>query len=160
MKSKLMRFIENPTSVVRPLLRTSIGKNMSDEKYISLMYRSKTGRKLNLENPQRFTEKLQWLKLYDRNPEYTRLVDKYEAKKIAEERLGSNHVIPLLGVWDHFSEIDFDKLPDQFVLKTTHDSGGLAVCKDKNRFDMGGGREQALRTFTEQLFLCRSRVAV
>jgi len=91
------------------------------------------GTELDLDNPKTFCEKLQWLKLYNRKPEYTQLVDKYEAKRIAESK--GITVIPSYGVWDSFDEIDFDRLPNQFVLKNTHDSGGYIICKDKASFD-------------------------
>jgi len=88
-----------------------------------------------LETPVTFNEKLQWLKLYDRDPMYTSLVDKYEVKKYIEERLGKGYVINTLGVYNTFDEIDFSKLPNQFVLKCTHDSGGIIICKDKTKLD-------------------------
>ena len=107
---------------------------MPDEEYLRRMYRCQMGRELDLSNPVRFTEKLQWLKLYDRRPEYTLMADKYEAKKIIAERAGERYVIPTLGVWDTFSEIDFDTLPDKFVLKCNHDSGSVIVVQDKAKF--------------------------
>lgn len=99
------------------------------------------GKRLNLKNPQTFNEKLQWLKLYDRNPEYTKMVDKYEVRKYISDKIGEEYLIPLLGVWDSFDEIDFDKLPDQFVLKCTHDSGGLVICRDKSKLDINKARK-------------------
>ncbi len=108
---------------------------MDDRKYIELMYSALMHKELNLDNPQSFNEKLQWLKLYDRRPEYTTMVDKYTAKNYASGIIGKEYIIPTLGVWNHFDEIDFDKLPSQFVLKCTHDSGGLVICRDKRSFD-------------------------
>ena len=100
------------------------------------MYRCRTGRKLNLENPHDFNEKLQWLKLYDRNSLYTTLVDKYAVKEYVTKIIGKEYLIPTLGVWSNVDDIDFDKLPNQFVLKTTHGSGGdVIICKDKSKFD-------------------------
>jgi len=101
----------------------------------------------NLKHPQNFTEKLNWLKLHDRRPLYTKLADKCEVKKYVSEKIGSDKIIPLLGVWDHFDEIDFDQLPDQFVLKCTHDSGGFRICKDKSNFD----QEEARQFFNKEL---------
>jgi len=101
----------------------------------------------NLKHPRNFTEKLNWLKLHDRNPLYTKLADKCEVKKYVEEKIGSDKVIPLLGVWDRFDEIDFNQLPDQFVLKCTHDSGGFRICKDKTNFD----QKEARRFFDKEL---------
>lgn len=106
-----------------------------DEPYLKLMYWAKTGKKLNIDNPITFNEKLQWLKLHDKNPEYSKMVDKYEAKRWVAERIGDEYIIPTLGVWDSFDAIDFEQLPNQFVLKCTHDSGGLVICKNKNTFD-------------------------
>ncbi len=98
------------------------------------------GYKLNLKNPQTFNEKLQWLKLYDRNPAYTQMVDKYAVREYIKNTIGEEYLIPLLGVWDSFDEIDFDALPEQFVLKCNHDSGSVIICKDKNTFDVESAR--------------------
>lgn len=106
-----------------------------DKKYLEMLYKHCVGKKLNLNPPVTFNEKMQWLKLYNRNPEYTMMVDKYEVKKYVAAVIGEQHVIPTLGVWDHFDEIDFDSLPNQFVLKCTHDSGGLIICKDKSKLN-------------------------
>lgn len=110
--------------------------SVPDDKMLKKMFKFSFGRELNLENPQTFNEKLQWLKLYDRKPIYTTMVDKYEAKKYVADIIGEEYVIPTYGVWDKFGDIDFDTLPDQFVLKCTHDSGGLAICRDKSKFDI------------------------
>ena len=110
-------------------------KILPDKLYLQLKYWQHMHKWLNLKNPQNFTEKLQWLKLYDRNPLYTTMVDKYAVKKWAAEKIGDRYIIPTLGVWDKFEDIDFDKLPSQFVLKTTHDSGGVVICRDKKKFD-------------------------
>ncbi len=109
---------------------------LPDFAYISLKYFLRFGKFPNLKNPKTYNEKLQWLKLHDRNPEYTKMVDKYEVREYITEKIGEEYLIPLLGVWDSFDEIDFDKLPDQFVLKCTHDSGGLVICKDKSKLDI------------------------
>ena len=117
-------------------------KYFDDETYLKLMYWAKMGKKLNLKNPITFNEKLQWLKLHDRNPEYSKMVDKYEAKKWVAARIGDEYIIPTLGVWNSFDEIDFDQLPNKFVLKCTHDSGGLVICKDKNSLDKEKARKK------------------
>ena len=106
-----------------------------DEQFIKMKYRHVFGKKINLDNPLSYSEKLNWLKLYDRKPEYSRYVDKLEAKKIAAETIGEEYIIPTIGVWNSFSEIDFDKLPNAFVLKCTHDSGSFILCSDKSKFD-------------------------
>ena len=106
-----------------------------DKKYLELLYKHSLGKKLNLDPPITFNEKMQWLKLYNRNPKYTKMVDKYEAKKYVARIIGEQYIIPTLGVWSCFDEIDFNLLPEQFVLKCTHDSGGLVVCKDKSKLE-------------------------
>lgn len=108
---------------------------MSDEKYLKLLYRVNIGKKLNLENPQTYNEKLQWLKINDRKDIYTEMVDKHLVKDYVKKIIGEEYIIPTLGVWDSFDEINFEKLPEQFVLKCTHDSGGLIICTDKNKLD-------------------------
>jgi len=113
-----------------------------DETYVKKLYHIKFGKDPDLENPKTYSEKLQWLKLHDRNPEYTRMVDKYEAKRYVAEKIGEEYIIPALGVWDHFDDINFDALPNQFVLKCTHDSGGVRICKDKKTFDFEGARKK------------------
>ena len=120
---------------------------LPDDTYLKLIYRLKVGKKLNLDNPQTYTEKIQWLKIHDRKPIYTTMVDKYEAKKYIESIIGSGHTIPTLGIWNTFDEIDFEKLPERFVLKCTHDSGGLVICKDKNKLD----KKEASRKINKSL---------
>lgn len=134
-----MKFIQ---SIVYKLGITGHIKIKSDENYLKMMYFCKFGKKLNLVNPKGFNEKLQWLKLYDHKSEYTALVDKYEAKKTVARYIGEEYIIPTLGVWNSFDEIDFDSLPNQFVLKCTHDSGGLVVCHDKNKLDIKAARKK------------------
>lgn len=101
--------------------------------YIKIQYRNYTGKRLDLRNPQTFNEKLQWLKLYDRNPLYTNLVDKYKVREFISQTIGEEYLIPLLGVWDKFDEIDFGELPNKFVLKPNHTSGDVFICKDKTK---------------------------
>lgn len=112
-----------------------LSRVIPDKMYLKLLYKKCTKSKLNLDNPQTFNEKLQWLKLNDKKDEYTKMVDKYEVKKYVASIIGEEYIIPTIGVYDKFKDIDFDKLPNQFVLKCTHDSGGVAICEDKNKFD-------------------------
>lgn len=128
--------------MLKYLIYKYIIRLIPDSIWIRLQFRRKMGCWPNLKNPKTFNEKLQWLKLYDHNPLYTKLVDKYEAKKIVGEQIGSEYIIPTLGVWDKFDDIDFDKLPNQFVLKCTHDSGGLVICKDKSKLDVDAARKK------------------
>ena len=122
---------------------------LPDEAYLKLKFRLRMGKKLDLKDPKTFNEKLQWLKLYDRKPEYTTMVDKAAAKEYVAEKIGGQYVIPTLGVWETFDDIDFDALPEKFVLKCTHDSGGLVICRDKgsvNREEAREKIEKALKT--------------
>ncbi len=125
---------------------------MDDETYLKLSFRARMGKSLNLKNPQTFSEKLQWLKLYNRQPIYTKLVDKYEVKPIVAKQIGEKYIIPTLGVWDKFDDIDFSELPDQFVLKCTHDSGGLIVVKDKAKLDIDKARTKINRCLAHSFY--------
>lgn len=125
---------------------------MDDVQYLKKEFKLRMGKSLNLENPITFNEKLQWLKLYDHKPIYTTMVDKYEAKKYVAKIIGDEYIIPTYGVWDNFDDIDFDSLPKQFVLKCTHDSGGLVICKDKNTFDKFGAKKKIMRSLKRNYF--------
>lgn len=120
---------------------------LPDKTYLQLYYFAKNKRFINFKNPTTFNEKIQWLKIYDRNPLYTTLVDKVEVKKYVSEKIGNEYIIPTLGVWDNPYDIDFDKLPNQFVLKCNHDSGEVFICKDKACFD----KKYALKKLSQLL---------
>lgn len=131
----LLHFIFcDPRSLVIKLLKR-YGKRMPDTLYLKAMFRLHTGRKLNLKDPQTFSEKLQWLKLYDHNPEYTIMVDKYAVKDYVAGIIGKEYIIPTIGVWSSVEDIDWDILPNKFVLKCNHDSAGLVICTDKTKLD-------------------------
>lgn len=122
---------------------------LPDRFYVSLKYFYRFHKFPNLKNPKTYNEKLQWMKLNDHNELYHTLADKYEVKKYVENLIGSEYVIKTLGVYDSFDEIDFNSLPDRFVLKCTHDSGGLVICKDKSKLDKENARkiiESSLKT--------------
>lgn len=133
--SKLMKYIFDPD--YRFLIASRFGKcrDLPDEEYIRKRFHAAFKYDLDLDNPKTFNEKLQWLKLNDRKDIYTTMVDKYAVKQYVAERIGEEHIIPTLGIWDKFEDIDFDSLPNQFVLKCTHDSGGLSICKDKKTYN-------------------------
>ncbi len=121
--------------------RFGMYKEMSDEAYLKRTFKACFGYVPDLENPRTFNEKLQWLKLHDRKDIYTTMVDKYEAKKYVGHVIGEKYVIPTLGVWDHFDDIDFSKLPMSFVLKCTHDSGSVVLVRDKNHWDKDAAKK-------------------
>lgn len=142
MLKKIIYFLKNDPKRLLIILLAKIAPIFPDKLYLKLLYRISTGRKLDLKKPQTYNEKLQWLKLYNRRKEYSKYVDKYEVKKYIANVLGEEYVIPNIGVWDNFDEIDFTKLPEKFVLKCTHDSGGLIVCRDKNSLDISKAKEK------------------
>jgi hypothetical protein len=126
----------------------------NDETFIKWEYYFRMRKRLNLKNPKTYNEKLQWMKLYDRNPDYVRMVDKSTAKDWVAEKLGTDkYCIPTLGIYDNFEDIDFDVLPNQFVLKTTHDCGGIIICKDKSTFDIAVARDKLNKHLARDYFL-------
>lgn len=129
---KIKRYMTDP--IYRFEVNARI-RPISDEDYLKGVFRLKLGYELNLDYPKTFNEKLQWLKIHDRNPEYTKMVDKYEVKKYVAEKIGNQYIIPTIGVWEHFSDIDFNILPNKFVLKCTHDSGSVVLVHDKKTWE-------------------------
>lgn len=125
---------------------------MEDEQYLKIAYWVRMGKRLNLDNPRTYSEKLQWLKLHDRNPLYTKYVDKYEVKKLVAEKIGIEYIIPTIGVWDKADDVDISSLPDRFVLKCTHDSGGLVICKDKKRFDVNAAKKKLAKCLKHSFY--------
>lgn len=140
--------------IFEALLRRHLLDWMPDAPFLKLAYKSRMGKKLNLQNPQTFNEKLQWLKQYDRRPEYTMMVDKYKVRDYIADKLGEEYLIPLLGVWDDPDEIDFDALPNQFVLKCNHNSGlGMCICKDKSKLDVQKVKEELRKGLKQDYYL-------
>ena len=151
---KIRKLAKNPAVVLKVLLDKDWSRVLSDKTYLQWMYRLKIGQKLNLENPAGLNEKLQWLKLYDRRPEYIVMADKYLVRDYIAEKLGQEHLIPLLGVWDDPDDIDFDALPDQFVLKCNHNSGlGMCICKDKSKLDIAKVKEELRKGLRQDYYL-------
>ena len=139
--SKVIRKIGSKTTLI------------SDEKYIKAYYFCIFKRKIDLQNPSTFNEKLQWLKLYDRKPIYTEMVDKDKAKAFIADKIGWEYVIPTLGVYKDFESIDFDKLPEKFVMKCTHDSGCVIVCKNKSSFDKEDAKKKLEKALKRNFYL-------
>lgn len=120
---------------------------LPDKLYLQIMYFKHFHKFINFKNPISFNEKLQWLKIYDRKPEYTTMVDKHLAKEYVASKIGREYIIPTLGVWEKAEDIDFDALPNQFVLKCNNDSGGIVICKDKSKLN----KEEAIRLLSSRL---------
>ena len=150
--NSIINFLSQPRKIVLGLCSRGFLRFISDEQYLKMRLEDLFGSKPDLENPRTFCEKLQWLKLHDRNPAYTAMVDKYEVKRHVAEKIGEQYIIPTIGVWDSFDEIDFDALPEQFVLKCTHDSGGLVICRDKSNFDMAKARQKINRSLKRNYY--------
>ena len=148
--SKIINIIKNPNILNIKILNSL--KFLSDEIYLKILYRLEFHKKLNLEHPKTFNEKMNWLKLNNRNPKYNILVDKYEVRKYISATIGEEYLIPLLGVWNNFDEINFDSLPEQFVLKCTHDSGSIIICKNKNNFNYKKAKEKLERKLKKNLY--------
>ena len=125
---------------------------LSDEEYLKKKYKNKFGIELDLNNPITFNEKLQWLKIHDRKDLYTKMVDKYEAKKYVEGLIGKEYIIPMLGIYENFDEINFNELPDKFVIKCTHDSGGLVICDDKFKLNIKKARRKINKSLRKNYF--------
>lgn len=138
----------------RFLIHAQLGlhNNMPDDVFLKKKFKAKMGKELDLVHPKTFNEKLQWLKLYDRRPEYIAMVDKYEVKNYVSKCIGEEYIIPTLGVWDTFDEINFDELPNQFVLKCTHDSGGLVIVKDKSQMNKKAAKRKIERCIKKNYF--------
>ena len=139
--NKLIRVLKNPLWLI--VFFNNRGIHLfNDRDYVKLLYRLTFGKKLNLDNPKTFNEKMQWLKIYDRKSQYSMMVDKYEAKKYVASIIGEKYIIPTYGIYNSFDEINFDSLPDEFVIKCTHDSGGLIIVRNKNQFDKNKARKK------------------
>lgn len=152
MFKKVKRYLKNPYYALGDDMMRVCPKLMSDKYYIKVIWKQIMGYPLDLRHPKTFNEKLQWMKLYDRNPLYTDLVDKYKVKQWVADRIGAEHVIPTLAVYDSVDEIDISQLPDQFVLKCNHDSGGVVICKDKSSFDFEAAKAKLKKSFEHNFY--------
>lgn len=149
--SMIKRILKDPRLILTFIL-SRYCHWMNDELYLRLLYFLRVGKILHLNPPRTFNEKLQWLKLYDRHSEYTKMVDKAAAKEYVAGIIGKEYIIPTLGVWDEFEDIDFDALPNQFVLKCTHDSGGLIVCNNKEKLDIEKAKKKINKSLRKNYF--------
>lgn len=146
--SKLKKYLINIYEELVLIKRRMV----NPEKYIRKMFYRRVGYPLNLDAPKTYNEKLQWLKLYWHHPLTITLVDKYSVKDFVAKEIGGQYIIPTLGVWDKVSDIDWDSLPDKFVLKCTHDSGGLIICKDKASLDKKEARKKLRKCLSRNFY--------
>jgi len=140
--------------IIQALNRRNLLRWIPDGVCLRILYYGNMGKTLDLRKPKTFNEKLQWLKLYDRKPEYTMMVDKYRVREYIARTIGEEYLIPLLGVWEDPEDIDFDALPDQFVLKCNHNSGtGMCICKDKSRLDIEQVKRELKKGLLQDYYL-------
>lgn len=151
-KMKITRFFTDPVARFYAFQELGFYNHMSDEKFLKKKFLLRLGYELNFDDPKSFNEKVQWLKMYDRNPDYVIMVDKYMAKDYIRERIGNEYIIPTLGVYEKFDDIDFDKLPSKFVIKTTHDCGGVYICENIDTFDKAAARRKINKHLNKNYF--------
>lgn len=146
------KFMDNPWRMFNVLAARGMFDWLPDKPYLQLRYRAAFNRRLNFSAPQTFNEKLQWIKVHDRKPDYTVMVDKYLAKRYVAEKLGEKYIIPTFGIWETFNDIVFEELPYQFVLKCTHDSGGLLICKNKKELELIAAERKMKKSLKSRYF--------
>lgn len=153
---KLVTFFKHPSRIYKSLiyrLLNSIAQFLSDETYLKYRWYITFNKRLNLSNPKSYNEKLQWLKLNDRRNLYTKLVDKYEVKKYVKNIIGETYIVPTIAVYNNVDDINFDSLPEKFVLKCTHDSGGIVICNDKSNLDIKKAIKKLKKGLKQNFFL-------
>ena len=152
--NKIGKYLSNQKFRIRVNSKLGFYKSMDDKKYIEKLFKASMGFPLNLDNTKTFNEKLQWLKLYNRKPEYTTMVDKYKVRDYIADKIGEEYLIPLIGVWDNSDDIGFDSLPNQFVLKCNHNSGlGMCICKDKSKLDINNVKKDLQKGLEQDYYL-------
>ena len=145
--NNLIILIKRPWKIIIRAENTPFKCFIPSKLYLTCVFKERIGRYIKWNNLRSYNEKLQWLKIYDNNPIYCSLVDKYIVKDYVSRLIGEEYVIPTIGIWETFEDIEFETLPNEYVLKCTHDSGGLVLCQDKSKFDLSS----AERTLTKSL---------
>ena len=154
--AKAIKYLSDSAYRTRINIGLGIYDRMPDDDFLKMAFSANMEYSLDLENPRTFNEKLQWLKLYNRRPEYTMMVDKYRVRDYIKEKLGEEYLIPLIGVWDAPDDIDFDALPEKFVLKCNHNSGlGMCICSDKSKLDIKKVKQGLARGLKQDYYLTR-----
>lgn len=152
--NKIGKYLSNQEFRIRVNSKLGFYNSMDDKKYIEKLFKASMGYHLDLDNPKTINEKLQWLKLYNRKPEYTTMVDKYKVRDYIADKIGEEYLIPLIGVWDDSDDIDFDSLPNKFVLKCNHNSGlGMCICKDKSKLDINNAKKELQNGLEQNYYL-------
>lgn len=151
MLKKVIELFKNPKKIKLYIIR-KIGKKINDKKYLQLLYKIRFDKKIDFDNPKTFNEKLNWLKLYDRNDKYTMLADKYLVKEYVEKTIGKEYVIKNYKIWENVEDINLDELPCKFVMKCNHDSGGLIICKNKENINLEDVKDKLKRSLENNYF--------
>lgn len=158
MANKINRFlywIKKDPNVVWSFLLTRLGVFLPDKLYLRILFRIQLGYWMSFKHPKRFAEKLQWLKIYDRQERFHQMVDKYDVKQYIEYTIGKKYAVPTLAVWNRFKDINLNILPDSFILKATFDSGSYYICKDKNNFDWETAKRLLTRNWNRSYYAHR-----
>lgn len=137
-----LSLLRKPQKLILPAGQNGMLKFIPDKRYLETIFRVEMGYKLNLEHPKTYNEKLQWIKLYDRKPEYTVYADKYKVRKYIAEKIGEKYLIPLIGMYKKAEDIPWDELPERFVLKCNHASGTNIICTDKSKLDYSSAEKK------------------
>ena len=151
MISKIKKVLKKPLWIIVFLNNRGL-HIIGDEKYLKILYKLVFDKNLDLINPQTFNEKIQWLKINDRKEIYTKMVDKYEVKNYVADVIGKEYIIPTIGIYNKLSDIDLSKLPDKFVMKCTHDSGGLIICKDKKQLNFNKEKKKIAKSLKRNFY--------
>ena len=148
----LLKIINNPKLIIVALIANKYFYWLNDEKFLKVLYYLRTNKRLNLDNPTSFNEKIQWLKINDRQKLYITLADKFKVREYISDKVGEKYLIPLIDNYYNVNEIDFNKLPSSFVLKTTHDSGGVIICNNKTKFNRYKAKKKLSKLLNNNFF--------
>lgn len=149
---KVINIISNPKKMICALANRGLFNWLSDKKFLELYYYCKMGKKLDLENPKTYNEKLQWLKLYDRNELYCKLVDKYQVRQYIKSTIGEKYLVPMIKMYESEKDINWNELPNEFVIKCTHGSASVIVCKNKNELNINYEKEKLKKWLSKNVF--------
>lgn len=150
---QIKKALKKPRIILsRIVMLEQISRLIPDKSYLKMVYYLRTGQKLDLDYPQTFNEKIQWLKLHNSSDLCSQAVDKFLVRNIVEERIGNDYLIPLIGTWERSEDIEFDRLPNEFVLKCNHDSGSVIVCRDKSKLDISKVKQRLSKALQKHYF--------
>ena len=148
---KITKYLRHPSFIFLFLDKKRI-LTLKDDTFVKLKYKEMMNRTLNLKEPKTFNEKIQWMKLYNKNPNYTKMVDKFEVKNYVSNIIGDKYIIPTIGIYNNFDDINFEELPEKFVLKCTHDSGSTIICKNKNKFNIDEANKKIIKSMKTNFY--------